>query len=51
MTTPTHLSTYERRVELVREALSAHSGLSGKEARGLAVHVLDALDHIPEKVR
>jgi len=51
MTTSTYLSVYERRVELVRETLSAHSGISGEEARALAVHVLDALDHIPEKVR
>ncbi|MFD7658188.1 DUF6307 family protein [Actinosynnema sp. NPDC059797] len=51
MTTPTYLSSYERRVELVRETLSAHSGISGKDARELAVRVLDALDHIPEKVR
>ncbi|MFJ6677377.1 DUF6307 family protein [Actinosynnema sp. NPDC091369] len=51
MTTPTYLSLYERRVELVQEALSAHSDLSRKDARGLAVHVLHALDRIPERVR
>ncbi|MCE6996173.1 DUF6307 family protein [Saccharothrix sp. S26] len=51
MTTPTHLSLYERRVELVQEALSAHSDLSRTDARGLAVHVLHALDRIPERVR
>ncbi|MEJ2854236.1 MULTISPECIES: DUF6307 family protein [unclassified Saccharothrix] len=51
MTTSTYVSTYERRVELVREALTAHSRLSRQDARALAVHVLDVLDHIPEKVR
>ncbi|MFT7837070.1 DUF6307 family protein [Saccharothrix sp. BKS2] len=51
MTASPHLSSYERRVELVRETLSAHSEIGGKEARALAVHVLEALDHIPEKIR
>ncbi|WP_367127692.1 DUF6307 family protein [Saccharothrix sp. HUAS TT1] len=51
MTTPTYLSLYERRIELVREALSAHSELSRKDARDLAVHVLHALDRIPENLR
>lgn len=51
MTTSTYLSMYERRVKLVQEVLSAHAKLSAKDARGLAVNVLGALDHIPEHVR
>jgi hypothetical protein len=51
MTTSTFVSLYERRVVLVQETLSAHTKLSAKHARALAVHVLGALDHIPEKVR
>ncbi|WP_196777661.1 DUF6307 family protein [Lentzea aerocolonigenes] len=51
MTTPTYMSLYERRVVLVQETLTAHSKLSAKHARDLAVHVLGSLDHIPEKVR
>ena len=48
MTTSTYVSMYERRVKLVQEVLSAHTKLSEKDARGLAVH---ALDHTPERVR
>lgn len=51
MTTSTYVSSYERRVKLVQEAVSTHSGLGKKEARALAVHVLGSLDHIPEQVR
>ncbi|MBB4965543.1 DUF6307 family protein [Saccharothrix violaceirubra] len=51
MKTPIHLSAYERRVALVQETLSANSELTRKNARVLAVRVLDALDRIPEKVR
>lgn len=51
MTASTYVSLYERRVRLVQEVLSAHAKLSKKDARGLAVHVLGALDHIPERVR
>lgn len=45
------LSLYENRVKLVQDTLVAHGQLTDKAARDLAVHVLDALDHIPEKVR
>jgi hypothetical protein len=51
MTTSTYMSLYERRVKLVQETLTEHSKLSKKDARDLAVHVLGALDHIPEQVR
>lgn len=45
------LSLYENRVKLVQETLTAHGELAEGLARDLAVRVLDALDHIPEKVR
>jgi hypothetical protein len=51
MTTSTYLSMYERRVKLVQEVLAAHTELSAKDAQGLAMHVLGALDHIPEHIR
>lgn len=44
-------SPYENRVEQVRDTLRQHSKLSDKAATDLAVHVLHALDTIPEKVR
>lgn len=47
----TYASRYDRRVELVQKALKDHSTLDDKTSFDLAVHVLDALDHIPEKAR
>jgi hypothetical protein len=47
----TYVSVYERRVKLVAEALRANSDLTEKAAMDVAVHVLYALDHIPENVR
>ena len=47
----TYVSVYGRRVILVAEALRAHSKLGEKAAKEIAVHVLYALDHIPERVR
>jgi hypothetical protein len=44
-------SPYERRVQLVTDALIANSPLTEEPARELAVLVLHALDHIPERVR
>jgi Family of unknown function (DUF6307) len=46
-----YVSLYDQRVKLVADALTAHSKLNGKAATELAVHVLYALDHIPERVR
>jgi uncharacterized protein DUF6307 len=46
-----YISLYEQRIRLVAQALTQHSKLSEKEAADLAIHVLYALDHIPEKVR
>jgi hypothetical protein len=49
--TSTHVSLYDQRVALVAHALTQNSQLEEKAARALAVHVLHAIDHIPEKVR
>jgi hypothetical protein len=46
-----YLSLYDQRVKLVQSALQAHSKLSDKASLELAGHVLEALDHMPEKVR
>lgn len=46
-----YISLYDQRVRLVADALKKNSKLSEKDAMNLAVHVLYALDHIPEKVR
>jgi hypothetical protein len=57
MTTSTYVSRYQRRIDLVVEALrdesdtSADTTMSEETARRLAVRVLQALDHIPETVR
>ena len=44
-------SPYEIRVNLVRDTIMARSKLGDKAAADLAVHVLHALDSIPEKIR
>jgi hypothetical protein len=49
--TRTYISLYEQRIRLVAHALTQNSELSEKDAADLAVHVLYAIDHIPEKVR
>jgi hypothetical protein len=46
-----YVSLYDLRVQLVQKALRDHSELDDKTSLDLAVHVLDALDHIPEKAR
>lgn len=46
-----YVSRYDQRVNLVAAALTKNSKLSEKAAVELAKHVLDALDHIPEKIR
>jgi hypothetical protein len=45
------LSPYENRLKLVEEALTTHSKIDAKTANSVAVHVLHAIDSIPEKVR
>jgi hypothetical protein len=44
-------SPYEHRVKLVSDVLTRNSLTSAAEARRLAIDVLQAIDHIPEKVR
>ncbi|WP_164478570.1 DUF6307 family protein [Mycolicibacterium stellerae] len=52
MASPTTLRTpYDVRVDIVKDAIKAHSKLDGDAANELAVHVLQALNSIPEKVR
>lgn len=52
MASSTQIRTpYERRIELVKKAISSHSQLGDKAAGALAVDVLHALDTIPEKMR
>jgi hypothetical protein len=46
-----YMSAYDQRVKLIKETLKNHSKLSEKASFELAEHVLDALNHIPEKVR
>ncbi len=47
----TFRSPYEKRLKLVQETLRKYSSLDDAAAGELAVHVLHALDSIPEKVR
>lgn len=52
MAAPTQfLTPYDHRVELVKDTIRDHSKLGDKAAGELAVHVLHALNSIPEKVR
>jgi len=46
-----YVSLYNLRVKMVQKALRDHSDLDDALSFDLAVHVLDALDHIPEKAR
>ncbi|MEE6135034.1 DUF6307 family protein [Mycobacterium sp. 050128] len=47
----TLISPYEKRVRLVKETLKTHSKIDDAAAGELAVHVLDALNSIPEQIR
>ncbi|GLY49890.1 DUF6307 family protein [Lentzea sp. NBRC 102530] len=44
-------SAYDRRLTMVQDVLTSRAELGSEAARELAVHVLRALDHIPERVR
>ena len=46
-----YVSHYDRRIRLVADALTQNSKLTDEAAVELAKQVLNALDHIPEKVR
>lgn len=47
----TFRSPYDRRVDLVKDTITAHSKLKGDDARALAVEVLQALQSVPEQIR
>jgi hypothetical protein len=47
----TFTTPYEERLRIVQEALSTHSKIGDAAAGELAVHVLHALNSIPEKIR
>jgi hypothetical protein len=49
--TTEYVTLYDRRHNLVRDAVKNHSKLSDKASAEIALHVLEALDHIPENVR
>lgn len=51
MTDVQFVSRYEQRVTFVQDTLRKHSKLDDKAARKLAVHVVYAIDHIPEPTR
>ena len=52
MATPTTFRTpYDLRLELVKDTITTHSKLGDKAAGELAVHVLPALNSIPERIR
>jgi hypothetical protein len=46
-----YVSAYDHRLNLIKETLSNHSKLGEKASAELAERILDALNHIPEKVR
>jgi hypothetical protein len=50
-TTARFRTPYDERVELVKNTLTTYSALDEDAAGKLAVHVLHALNSIPEKVR
>jgi hypothetical protein len=49
--TAEYMSRYDQRVKLVKDVLREHSKLSEKASAELAEHVVDALNHVSEKVR
>jgi hypothetical protein len=51
MTTVEYISLYDLRVKLVQDTLTKYSTLGDHTSHDLAVQVLDALDHLPEKRR
>ncbi|MCT7658377.1 DUF6307 family protein [Mycobacterium deserti] len=47
----TFRTPYDDRIDVVQRVISSHSDLDDVAAGDLAVHVLHALNSIPEKVR
>lgn len=50
-TKATFVTPYDLRVQRVKDTVRTHTKLDEKTASALAVHVLHAIDTIPEKVR
>jgi hypothetical protein len=50
-TQPMIMSQYEQRVTIVRDIVKSHSKISEKAASEIAVHILQVLDTVPEKLR
>jgi hypothetical protein len=46
-----YVSGYDQRVNLIKDVLNNHSKLSEKASLELAERILNALNHIPAKVR
>ena len=49
--TTTLRTPYDLRLDLVADAIKTNSKLANKAANELAVHILHALNSIPEKIR
>lgn len=47
----TFRTPYDLRLELVKDTITSHSKLGDKAASDLAVHVLQAINSMPEKIR
>lgn len=52
MTTNGHyVSQHQQRVDRVADTIKAHTKLGKKASEELAVHVLQVIDYVPEKMR
>jgi hypothetical protein len=51
MTEQKRMSPYESRLDLVVRIIEKDKKMGSKAASALAVDILHALDHIPEKIR
>jgi hypothetical protein len=51
MTAAPYVSLYDQRVAMVQRVIEQNSKLRAERAKAIAVLVLDAIDHIPEKIR
>lgn len=51
MTEVKFVSRYEQRIKFVQETVKKHTKLGETAAHDLAVHVVYAIDHIPESTR
>lgn len=46
-----YISLYDQRVAMVQRVIEHNSNLDTEKAKAVAVLILDAIDHIPEKIR